>query len=276
MLDAAHGDTVRASEPPAQRIHAGRMETQKARTGTPDVKSRRRPYVSLVTDVPQVSRRPVAVARSRRKEQSLGGMRRRVRNNDFYCECRCVVLRLFRAVRAAALAGGGPQTSGCRRACPAGCVRNYSQRIFLQNVRPGRLRGSRFQREPAPGARPKTLASALPHQRNSRNVGHACHNCHSERSESTNAASAETACGLCRARRRKTNEVQSNICILTIQILRRSAPQNDKTGRTEIRTTRWDRTIHCSQTPQQTGICNWRQRGKVERKDVRGGRSLQR
>ena len=52
--------------------------------------------------------------------------------------------------------------------------------------------------------------------------------CHSERSESTNAASAETACGLCRARRRETNEVQSNICIVSIQILRRSAPQNDK------------------------------------------------
>ena len=40
-----------------------------------------------------------------------------------YCDCRCVVLRLFRAVWAAALAGGGPQTSGCRRACPAGCAR---------------------------------------------------------------------------------------------------------------------------------------------------------
>ena len=35
--------------------------------------------------------------------------------------------------------------------------------------------------------------------------------CHSERSGSTNAASAEAACGLCRARRRKTNEVQSRI-----------------------------------------------------------------
>ena len=47
-----------------------------------------------------------------------------------------------------------------------------------------------------------------------------------------------------------------------LQILRRSAPQNDKL-------------LNCSQTPQQTGICNWRQRGKVEGKDVRGGRSLQ-
>ncbi len=45
--------------------------------------------------------------------------------------------------------------------------------------------------------------------------------CHVERSGSTNAASAETACGLCLARRMKTNEVQSNICIQMIQILRR-------------------------------------------------------
>ncbi len=38
----------------------------------------------------------------------------------------------------------------------------------------------------------------------------------------------KAADGLCRARRRKTNEVQSNICIVSIQILRRYAPQNDK------------------------------------------------
>jgi len=80
----------------------------------------------------------------------------------------------------------------------------------------------------------------------------------------------KAADGLCLARRRKTNAVQSNICIVSIQILRRSAPQNDKTGRTAIRTTRWNQTIHCSQTPQQTGICNWRQRGKVERKRCSG------
>ena len=57
-----------------------------------------------------------------------------------------------------------------------------------------------------------------------------------------NAASAGAACGLCRARRRTTNEVQSNICIVSIQILRRSAPQNNKL-------------LNCSQTPQQTGMC---------------------
>ncbi len=38
-----------------------------------------------------------------------------------------------------------------------------------------------------------------------------------------------------------------------LQILRRSAPQNDKL-------------LNCSQTPQQTGICNWRQHGKVKEK----------
>jgi hypothetical protein len=41
--------------------------------------------------------------------------------------------------------------------------------------------------------------------------------CHSERSGSTNAARAETACGLCRARRRKTNAVQSRIFSLANQ-----------------------------------------------------------
>ncbi len=64
----------------------------------------------------------------------------------------------------------------------------------------------------------------------------------------------KAADGLCRARRRTTNEVQSNICIVSIQILRRYAPQNDKL-------------LNCSQTPRQTGICNWRQRGEVKGKD---------
>ena len=87
--------------------------------------------------------------------------------------------------------------------------------------------------------------------------------CHSERSESTNAASAETACGLCRARRRKTNEVKSRIYRDyqepdSSSIFR--SPQNDKTERIAIRTTRWNRTIHCSQTPRQTGMKNCRTR----------------
>ncbi len=32
--------------------------------------------------------------------------------------------------------------------------------------------------------------------------------------------------------------------------------------------------IYCSQTPRQTEISNWRQRGKIERKDVRGDSDL--
>ena len=42
------------------------------------------------------------------------------------------------------------------------------------SARPGRLRGSRFQREPAPGARSSDQKEKEP-------AGHACHNCHSER-----------------------------------------------------------------------------------------------
>ena len=68
----------------------------------------------------------------------------------------------------------------------------------------------------------------------------------------------KAACGLCRARRRTTNEVQSRICILTIQILRRSAPQNDKL-------------LNCSQAPQQTGMYSWRQRS-VEKHGLLFGR----
>ncbi len=68
----------------------------------------------------------------------------------------------------------------------------------------------------------------------------------------------KAACGLCLARRRKTNEVQSNICIVSIQILRRSAPQNDKL-------------LNCSQTPQQTGMYSWRQRS-VEKHGLLFGR----
>ncbi len=62
------------------------------------------------------------------------------------------------------------------------------------------------------------------------------------------------------ALRKEVNNKRSAVKNLStytfIQILRRSAPQNDKL-------------LNCSQTPQQTGICNWRQRGKVEGKDVR-------
>ena len=56
---------------------------------------------------------------------------------------------------------------------------------------------------------------------------------------------------------RQTQCSQESVYVYLIQILRRSAPQNDKL-------------LNCSQTPRQTGICNWRQRGKVERKRCSG------
>jgi len=58
------------------------------------------------------------------------------------------------AVRAAASRSGGPQISGCRRACPAGCARHSvhgQQRRRI--VRPGRLRGSQLWARTGTGAR---------------------------------------------------------------------------------------------------------------------------
>ncbi len=81
-----------------------------------------------------------------------------------------------------------------RRSAPQNDNAVFALNHFLSgthsSARPGRLRGARFQREPAPGARSKTLKCPL--------------------------------------------------------------------------------LVHCSQTPRQTGIVNWRQRGKVERKRCSG------
>ncbi len=100
-------------------------------------------------------------------------MRRRVRNNGFCCECQCVV---GSSVRAAALAGGGPQ------ACPAGCAPNIKPYFVI-------LSGA------------KNLFPCEP----------------------------KAADGLCRARRRKTNEVQSRICLRILDTDSSSidTPQND-------------------------------------------------
>ncbi len=51
---------------------------------------------------------------------------------------------------------------------------NHCRSGTHSSARPGRLRGSRFQREPAPGARSSDQKEKEP-------AGHACHNCHSER-----------------------------------------------------------------------------------------------
>ena len=82
--------------------------------------------------------------------------------------------------------------------------------------------------------------------------------CHSERSEESFPLRTK---GRVRTMPRKEEKDKrsavKNLFGERLQILRRSAPQNDKL-------------LNCSQTPQQTGICNWRQRGKVERKRCSG------
>ena len=81
----------------------------------------------------------------------------------------------------------------------------------------------------------------------------------------------KAACGLCRARRRKTNEVQSRICLRILLYRFFVAMLLRMTKREELRVAQRVGSVlfHCSQTPRQTGICNWRQRGKVEGKDAR-------
>ena len=92
------------------------------------------------------------------------------------------------------------------------------------SARPGRLRGSHLRCEPAPGAR----SSLSEREQILRDMLAIIVILSVSEESMMNAASAEAACGLCQARRRETNEVQSNICIVSIQILRRYAPQNDK------------------------------------------------
>ena len=64
MLDAAHGER-NGTVPPVQRVHVARVEVQVTRTMVAGKIRRRCPTVALNADVRQVSRRPVAVARSR-------------------------------------------------------------------------------------------------------------------------------------------------------------------------------------------------------------------
>ncbi len=151
MLDAAHGVAAR-SVPPAQRIHAGRMETQKARTGTPDVKSRRRPYVALVTDAPQVSRRPVAAARSRRCVAiAIRNAAEREQNNS---KCTIQNSELIEFSSKA-------QFHRCHsEAKPKNLL---ISNIHSSCARPGRLRGSHLRCEPAPWRKVKTLNLPFTH-----------------------------------------------------------------------------------------------------------------
>ena len=70
MLDAAHGDTV-GPVAVVQRVDDRRIEVQVARVVIACAVGRRRPTVAVRADIRQGSRLTVAVARSRRKKQSL-------------------------------------------------------------------------------------------------------------------------------------------------------------------------------------------------------------
>ena len=201
-MDAAHGKTVRPIVA-RKRTYAIGLFPDAGRQSRTAGKRRRGPTTTVHADTRQTSRIPGAVARSRRKiaiAQRNAAEREQVQftiqNAKFTINRFSSRVRFHRCHSEA-----------------------EPKNLLISNIhsscaRPGRLRGSRFQREPAPGARVATLASALPHQRNSRNVGHACRN------------------------------VMLSKAKHLIQILRRSAPQNDKL-------------LNCSQTPRQTGVVNY-------------------
>ena len=133
MLDAAHGDTVRASEPP-KRAHAFRPEVERAGVEIAGRKRRRKPPMPAGTDSIQDSRLTGAVARSRRSK-AVARMNAAEGAEQWFLLRLPVRRSALRAVRAAALAGEGLQTSGCRRACPAGCAPNIKPFVILNEVK---------------------------------------------------------------------------------------------------------------------------------------------
>ncbi len=119
MLDAAHGERIGALAV-VQRLHRPGVEPQVSCLLIAGKERRRSPVPTVRADVPQGSRRRVAVACSRRKRAIAQRNAAERANNGF---CTNVDASCGSSVRVAALAGAGPQTSGCRRACPAGCDR---------------------------------------------------------------------------------------------------------------------------------------------------------
>ena len=159
-LDAAHGKSP-AAIVAVKRRYRIRDGTQKTCIGAAGSGRRRRPTAGLSADIRQNTRRRVAVARSRRKEQSLGGMRRRVRNNGF---CTNVVASFFGFFEPC---GPQPWPAEARKRAPQAASAPPRQPYFVILSEAKNL----FPCEP------------------------------------------KAACGLCRARRRETNEVQSRICL---------------------------------------------------------------
>ena len=189
-----------------------------------------------------------------------------------------VAARFGSSVRAAALAGGGPpcgsahsfQNPPFRRACPAGCIRNYSQHFFALNVRPGRQRGAlwwtgckrkavacmaqRAERRRRRNHPPEPAAIVPPRQPYFVILNGA--NRRTQRVQRPLADSSEQG----GERQTKCSQESVYVYFYTESSSIFRSPQNDKL-------------LNCSQTPRQTGICNWRQRGEVKGKDRCSGRS---
>jgi len=211
-LDAAHGKSVGAAGS-AQHVDAGRRKVLEARKTAVPCNGRGAECVAVRADFAQDSAQGAAVARSRRKiaiAQRNAAEREQV---QFTIQnAKFTINRFSSRVR----------FHRCHsEAKPKNLLIGS---IHSSCARPGRLRGSRLWARAGPGAR----SSVSEREQILRDMLAIIVILSVSEESMTNAASAETACRLCRARRRKTNEVQSNICIVSIQILRRYAPQNDK------------------------------------------------
>ena len=160
MLDAAHGERIGALAV-VQRLHRPGVEPQVPCLLIAGKERRRSPVPTVRADVPQDSRRRVAVACSRRKRAIT--MRNAAKDAEqwFLYECRCIV-RLLEPC--------GPQPWPAQaRKHPAVAGR-------------------------APQAAPESKPIVILNE-----------------AKNLFPCEPKAACGLCRARRRKTNEVQSRI-----------------------------------------------------------------
>ena len=172
-----------------------------------------------------------------------------------------VAARFGSSVRAAALAGGGPpcgsahsfQNPPFRRACPAGCIRNYSQHFFALNVRPGRQRGALWWT----GCKRKAVACMAQRAERRRRRNHPPGpaaivpprqpyfvilngaNRRTQRVQRPLADSSEQG----GERQTKCSQESVYVYFYTESSSIFRSPQNDKL-------------LNCSQTPRQTGICN--------------------
>ena len=236
-------------------------------------------------DITQNSRVTVAVARSRRKKQSLRGMRRRgtkkkfrMQNSQFtingfsskvrFHRCHSeeqsdeesvfVSFSRFPPFRRAGLRRGRPANIRLSPGKPRRLRPNPRQTYFvILSVSEGSIWGkvtdsSSIFRSPQNDNAVFALNHFLSGTHSSARPGRlrGSHlRCEPARAQGLPYQKETRACGTC-----LPLLSSKNLFWARLQILRRYAPQNDKL-------------LNCSQTPQQTGICNWRQRGEVKGKD---------